>query len=799
MKKLMSFLLTAIVFVSAIMPTFAVKVELVGQNDEVGSVELIELDKISSKMNTDPIGRSKIGEVKESKAQKAAGDIYTYKGMRYIIADDEAVIVDYDSNLEKNLTIPGTLKGYPVKKIYDGAFMDCEWLESVNTRNVTVIGSGAFLGCGKLKTVKMDKVTKVNDIAFALCSRLTKFDVSNSEYKGSGKILYNNAKTKIISYPSASGSITIPDSVKTVGRYSFAYCIGLTSVNTRNATTVGTGAFYECADYINGLEAVSMPKVKTIYDYAFFGNYWLSSVSMPKAQKLKGFAFSNCLSMRSITIPSTVTEIESGIFVHCPYLSIKVSSSNKNYSSYNSALYNKTRTKIIAYPTASGNKSFNEKTKTVAAYAFYGCENLTGITLPGATTIGMYSFYGCPKLKKASFKTAPSVGSYSFAECTALQEISIPKATRIRKYAFSNCTNLKKVVCTNVEEINTHAFDGCENLPELNASKLHTINSYAFRECSSLRKVVGGKISYIGKYAFKDCYGLIEIDLDNMKSISTGAFYNTGIVGVNLPKATKLYAYAFKACNKLKMVKLPKVTEIGNNAFEACAGLETVSVPSVVKVGDRCFKNCSSLKTVRLPYVTELRQQTFYGCVKLESADILSVRLIRARAFEGCESLKSVNMPYVKQINHDAFTRCSSLESVLFRDIYKMEYDAFKLCEKLKTATFYCDAPEGIENICADIGASITCRYAYGTQGWSDIPETTGIKPFAFTATDCHRVCFADSVTGEVLRTFYVTNGSRVFNMPEAPEHSGYTFLYWDYDDEPITGNRYIYAIYKRV
>ena len=79
------------------------------------------------------------------------------------------------------------------------------------------LNKGAFSGCSGLTSVTLpDSVTSIGYGAFRSCSGLT--------------------------------SITIPDSVTSIGEYAFGYCSGLTSVTIGNSvTSIGDSAFYNCS------------------------------------------------------------------------------------------------------------------------------------------------------------------------------------------------------------------------------------------------------------------------------------------------------------------------------------------------------------------------------------------------------------------------------------------------------------------------------------------------------------------------------------------------------------------------
>ncbi|MET2999588.1 leucine-rich repeat domain-containing protein, partial [Flavobacterium psychrophilum] len=72
-------------------------------------------------------------------------------------------------------------------------------------------------------------------------------------------------------------SVTIPNSVTTIGDGSFARCSGLTSVTIPNSViTINRGAFFSCS----GLTSVTIPNsVTTIRENAFAGCSSLRTVN----------------------------------------------------------------------------------------------------------------------------------------------------------------------------------------------------------------------------------------------------------------------------------------------------------------------------------------------------------------------------------------------------------------------------------------------------------------------------------------------------------------------------------------
>ena len=99
--------------------------------------------------------------------------------------------------------------------------------------------------------------------------------------------------------------------------------------------------------------------------------------------------------------------------------------------------YDPIRTNINNKPTLSLKGTFKENTElvdipdipndviSIGDYAFYGCTNLTNVTIPdGITSIGDYAFYGCTNLTTVTIpSTVTSIGKDAFAECPKLSEI----------------------------------------------------------------------------------------------------------------------------------------------------------------------------------------------------------------------------------------------------------------------------------------------------------------------------------------------------------------------------------------
>ena len=323
-----------------------------------------------------------------------------------------------------------------VTSIGGGAFAGCSSLTSITIpENVTSIGSSAFSNCTSLETVTFDgnsQLSSIGNSAFQSCS-ITSIEIPNSVINIGESAFYLCDKLKSVIFEEQSQleiidsmvfeycdsliSITIPESVTSIGSGAFRHCSSLISIKIpEGVTSIGSEAFRYCNKLIEvydltGSDGLKITKGSTSNGYVgYYADYIYTSLDTPLKQQIVGdyiFFYDNDTMYLSaylgtntdLTLPSIEDVQEFFTDVTFDHYKIKEYAFSENH-----------KITSVVVPNC---------VTSIGSYAFSDCSSLTSITIPDSVT---------------------SIGDSAFESCSSLTSITIPDSvTRINSYAFRDC------------------------------------------------------------------------------------------------------------------------------------------------------------------------------------------------------------------------------------------------------------------------------------------------------------------------------------------------------------------------
>ena len=292
--------------------------------------------------------------------------------------------------------------------------------------------------------------------------------------------------------------VTIPASVRKVGKQAFRNCTSLTKVT-----------------FAKGSE------LKTISTRAFAGCTKLSSISLPSTvTKIRKSSFRKCSSLTEIKIPNATTYIGITAFAECTSLK-----------------------KVTI--------SANSKLETIRSGAFRGDTALVNI---GDSS----SFKGDIPLNKMpdSLNGVSALEDSVFKGCTSLQSISLNINT-IPESCFENCTKLKRVHTrtSKTVKVGQSAFAGCSKLVSVYA-RISSIGDNAFSGCSSMNRItVSTDVKLASKAKLENIFKGHKSDfkvyaMGNTKNTDFGDLFTTDTKMENVTVSSKKAASDTEGTNK---------------------------------------------------------------------------------------------------------------------------------------------------------------------------------------------------------------------------------------------------------
>lgn len=292
--------------------------------------------------------------------------------------------------------------------------------------------------------------------------------------------------------------------------------------------------------------------------------------------------------IESVTLPSTLKKIGSfAFYLANSIIEINVNKNNNKFLSVDGVLFNKSKTKLILYPSGRNDSYIiPNSVTTINDYAF-SYTNLNNVKFSDSIKIiGIKAFQGCKKLKFDKLKLPKHLENLG---SDALESISFKKI----------------VIGKNVKKIGLGAIDSIslEKIAvDCNNNYFSSKNGVLFNKKQSKlifcpRKKAGKytipkTVKIIEKYAF---YGseLKTLKLNQVKTVREGAFLSSKIKQFDLGKKLQTIGNkAFVNC-EMKSISIPKsVKRIDKEAFAACVYIKRIefsATKKLPKIYDRAF------------------------------------------------------------------------------------------------------------------------------------------------------------------------------------------------------------------
>ena len=348
----------------------------------------------------------------------------------------------------------GKITGYAVQGMGDYRGKELNIPAIYNGLPVTEIDENAFDGCDITSVSIPDTVKTIGENAFARCENLKKVNIEsveswcNIDFKSMASCPMYFA-TELYLKGELLKNLIIPDAVTAIPAFAFYECSNITVATVgAGVTEIGENAFYNCEN----LESISLNgAVEHMGELAFAHCQKLERVQINGGVKEIGYgAFYECYALKKAEIPSSVKTIGESAFSMCLGLEELI---------------------------------LNEGLEYIGDCAFGGCNSLKQFIMPDSVT-------------EIGFGILMFVGGYLFdgeIEYTqnVLEKIVMSdNITQITQFAFGGCSLSNIAIGRGVEVIDYAAFYGCEWLESVIISNsVKQIVSYAFYHCYMLETV----------------------------------------------------------------------------------------------------------------------------------------------------------------------------------------------------------------------------------------------------------------------------------------------------------------------
>ena len=570
-------------------------------------------------------------------------------------------------------------------------------------------------------------------------------------------------------------SVTLPESLTTLGDRAFYTCKSLKTIKIPSGVTAIPG---HCFDGCSSLESVTIPEGVMTIGYVAFYACSINALTLPESLEKIGIgAFCNNRVLKSVNIPAKVKTIGASAFLVCGLTDLVipegVQTIDGNAFSGNS-LQNLTLPSTI---TSIGESAFSYNNNlqsitcnaatppTLGDDAFYG-SNIQEVKVPLAS-IAAYrkvygwknysNYYGGEEIIDGVAYRIDDKGAYVQAAIMTESEVSLAENVafegaqyplyKIADNAFAGNGSITLVtVPATVEAIGSNAFDGVTypiikikaTTPPVLASKLPMLSAIVPPASVKAYKAANywKDMTIIGE-GKNDIEVTTSATVDLTEAIMTQAKITPASVTsikVHGPLTNDDIINALntnmRSCYAIDLSDA-EIEALPDGAFDGKIGLLEITLPAGLKaIGNNAFNGCFALRNeVTIPAGVEtIGSNAFKGCrnAKFNPALPETLTAIGDYAFQNCANLYAVTLPASLQtIGDHAFEASNVQEAVLPAGLKTIGAYAFRHCSNITRVTL----PDGLTTL--GEGAFQQCE-ALVTADLMNPMEITSIPRYAF-------------------------------------------------------------------
>lgn len=442
---------------------------------------------------------------------------------------------------------------YPVTVIYTQAFSGLQTMTELTFgKNIREVMSSAFVACMFCTKMNLNEgLIKIGDTAFGtFMTKITSLELPST---------VEELGERCFSGTGLTGEFIINKNLRKIGGGAFAakkitgFYINedgnnyFTSVDGALFTKDGESLVVYPPALVTA--TLTLPDgLKKIAPYAFAYSTVLTKVNLPSSlTEIGEFAFRGC-KLSEFTVGKNLVKMGDGVLVDNKTLTtLTVEDGNTNFKMTNNLLIDKANKRVIALPYNATAVNVPDGMEGIGKSLCYMNTNITEVSAPASMkVIDDMAFYQCSAIASINLQGVEKIGTSCFHSVKKTPKVVLPAGLKyIGKYAFASGEIAEFVVPENIDTIEYGAWmqSKIENINIPGTTKY--LADALFYQCTSLSKLTLGE----GMTRIPDimCYGcekLYFLDFPStIKEVGASAFSFSWLQIADLPEG------CVKVCN----------------------------------------------------------------------------------------------------------------------------------------------------------------------------------------------------------------------------------------------------------